>query len=74
MVADVSESLWNRTGGLCGQRDGNRDNDWSYADGSIEYSLSAFVQGWQAKLIGGERVWRNLFAFCCLVDVAFTIY
>ncbi|XP_063867870.1 uncharacterized protein LOC135104399 [Scylla paramamosain] len=52
VVADVSEVLWNRTGGLCGQRDGNQDNDWSYPDGSTEYSLSAFVQGWQAKLIG----------------------
>ncbi|MPC07650.1 SCO-spondin [Portunus trituberculatus] len=52
VVADVSEVLWNRTGGLCGQRDGKQDNDWSHADGSTEYSLSAFVQGWQAKLIG----------------------
>lgn len=54
VVAEISEVLWNRTGGLCGRRDGVIDNDWSYSDGSTENSLSAFLQAWQAKLLGGE--------------------
>ena len=62
VVADVSEVLWNRTGGLCGQRDGVQDNDWSYSDGSTEYSLSAFLQAWQAKHVGGESFRINLFS------------
>lgn len=56
VVAEVSEVLWNRTGGLCGRRDGVQDNDWSYSDGTTENNLNAFLQAWQAKLLGGEYV------------------
>ncbi|XP_071530009.1 uncharacterized protein [Panulirus ornatus] len=52
VVTEISELLWNRTSGLCGRRDGNPDNDWSYADGTTETNMNAFLQAWQAKTLG----------------------
>ncbi|KAK4325807.1 hypothetical protein Pmani_003587 [Petrolisthes manimaculis] len=52
VVVEVSEVLWNRTGGLCGQRDERQDNDWSLADGTHETSLTSFLQAWQATTLG----------------------
>nr|XP_045582100.1 uncharacterized protein LOC123745535 [Procambarus clarkii] len=52
VVTEISELLWNRTSGLCGRRDGSQDNDWSYADGTLEPNVNSFLQAWQAKTLG----------------------
>ncbi|CAL4060988.1 unnamed protein product, partial [Meganyctiphanes norvegica] len=43
---------WNRTNGLCGRLDDSPDNDWSYADGSTEANLEAFLHNWKVKTLG----------------------
>ena len=52
-MIEVSELLWNRTAGLCGRLDDNKDNDWGYSDGSIETNLHTFLGAWQANTLGG---------------------
>ncbi|KAG7174163.1 Mucin-5AC-like 1 [Homarus americanus] len=54
VVTEISELLWNRTSGLCGRRDGNMDNDWSYADGTQETNMNSYLQAWQAKTLGDQ--------------------
>ncbi|XP_071530011.1 hemocytin-like isoform X2 [Panulirus ornatus] len=54
VVMEISEVLWNKTSGLCGRRDGIPDNDWSYADGTTETNMNAFLQAWQATNFGEQ--------------------
>jgi hypothetical protein len=52
---DVSEALWNKTGGLCGRIDGYTLNDFELKDGSREQSVLPFVNSWEVDILGGNN-------------------
>ncbi|XP_068082174.1 hemocytin [Anabrus simplex] len=49
---EVSESLWNKTVGLCGRIDGYPENDQETKDGTISTYLIPFVNTWQVDTLG----------------------
>jgi hypothetical protein len=58
----VTESLWNRTAGLCGLLDGGVENDFTSKDSSSAHSLSSFISSWKVKPLGG---WYILIFSAC---------
>lgn len=46
----VSESMWNRTGGLCGQIDGRASNDLE----AVHDSVTEFAKKWQVNTLSGK--------------------
>lgn len=52
----ASESLWNKTTGLCGKMDGNTNNDLTAKDGSHPKSIATLASSWQAENIGGTFI------------------
>lgn len=53
VAVSVTESLWNRSAGLCGLLDGRAENDFMSKDGSSAHSLSSFINSWNVKPLGG---------------------
>jgi hypothetical protein len=53
VAISVTESLWNRSAGLCGLLDGRAENDYMSKDGSSTHSLSSFINSWKVKPLGG---------------------
>jgi len=53
VAISVTESLWNRSAGLCGLLDGRAENDFMSKDGSSAHSLSSFINSWNVKPLGG---------------------
>ncbi|XP_069683352.1 hemocytin isoform X2 [Periplaneta americana] len=51
----VTESLWNRTAGLCGLLDGRTSNDFMSKDGSAVHRLTSFINSWKVKPLGAEQ-------------------
>jgi hypothetical protein len=55
VAISVTESLWNRSAGLCGLLDGRAENDFMSKDGSTAHSLSSFINSWNVKPLGGDH-------------------
>ncbi|KDR23192.1 Hemocytin, partial [Zootermopsis nevadensis] len=51
----VTESLWNRSAGLCGLLDGRIENDFTSKDGSSAHSISSFINSWKVKALEAEQ-------------------
>lgn len=50
---EASESLWNRTTGLCGRMNGDSDDDLVEKDGSRSSNLGSLTSSWRVERIGG---------------------
>lgn len=49
----ASESLWNRTAGLCGNMNGDNTDDMTSKDGARPKSIVTLASSWKAQSIGG---------------------
>lgn len=51
---EASESLWNKTVGLCGNMNGNIDDDLMTKEGTRPKSIATFASSWKVQNIGGK--------------------
>ena len=50
---EVKENLWNRTAGLCGNIDGNSENDLMTKEGNVPKSIIILATSWKVDTLGG---------------------
>lgn len=55
MQVETTESLWNRTEGLCGNKDGNSNNDVATKEGIIPKSALTAVSSWKVDNLQGKN-------------------
>lgn len=58
MQIEATESLWNRTEGMCGIFDGSDRNDLKLKNKDIPVTLAGLASAWQLKKIGGNFIIR----------------
>lgn len=52
---EASESLWNKTLGLCGTMNGNVDDELITKEGTRPKSIATFASSWKVQNIGGTN-------------------
>lgn len=50
---DLTPSMWNRTEGLCGKLDGDKDNDMVAKNGMKLKSTAEILDSWKVHTLGG---------------------
>ena len=53
---EASESLWNKTVGLCGTMNGDVNDDLMTKEGTRSKSIATFVSSWKVQKLGGLKL------------------